>query len=141
MKSALCGKSGGSRTSLSDPVLASCLLSGRGHHGPGRDHRDAVIAAELIPGPVLLPAAGAGQAWPSAGTARALPARLHHHGHPHGHTLLEHPQAGHSPGYLIPQLPAGLLPPGITDHTADQKVRADAWPKTIQFLRQLPRPQ
>jgi dienelactone hydrolase len=112
-----------------------------GHRGPACDRPDALIPAELIPGPVLLVAAGADQVWPSAAMARALSARLRHHGDPHGHTLLEYPRAGHSLGYLIPRLPAGLLPPGITDHAADQMARADAWPKAIQFLRHLPRPQ
>jgi dienelactone hydrolase len=108
---------------------------------PYAGHPGALIPAELIPGPVLLIAAGADQVWPSADMARALSARLRHHGDPHGHTILEYPRAGHSLGYLIPRLPPGLLPPGITDHAADQMARADAWPKTIQFLRQLPQPE
>jgi uncharacterized protein len=129
----------------SPPGGAAWLLDGKplpyaDHDGPG-DRPDAVIAAELIPGPVLLLAAGADQVWPSGAMARALAARLDHHGHPHGHTLLEYLQAGHSLGYLIPRLPADLLPPGLTDRPADEKARADAWPKTIRFLRQLPRPQ
>jgi dienelactone hydrolase len=73
--------------------------------------------------------------------ARALSQRLHEHGDPHGHTVLEYPAASHSLGYLLPHLPTGLLPPDITDTTADKAARADAWPKAVTFIRQLvPRP-
>jgi hypothetical protein len=51
--------------------------------------------------------------------------------------VLEYPKAGHSLGYLIPQLPTGLLPKGITDSAEDKKARADAWPKAATFIRQL----
>jgi hypothetical protein len=68
--------------------------------------------------------------------ARALSQRLHEHGDPHGHTVLEYPQASHSLGYLIPDLPTGLLPQEITDTTEDKTARADAWPKAVTFIRQ-----
>jgi dienelactone hydrolase len=106
--------------------------------GPGCENPDALIPVEQIPGPVLLIAAGADQVWPSVGMARALSARLRQHGDPHGHTLLDYPDAGHCLGYLIPRLPGGLLPPGLSDHPADQIARADAWPKALEFLRRLP---
>ena len=77
---------------------------------------------------MLLIAAGADQVRPSAQMARSLSARLRQHGDPHGHTLLDYPRAGHSLGYLIPRLPPGLLPRGITDQPADQAARASAWP-------------
>jgi hypothetical protein len=73
--------------------------------------------------------------------ARALAQRLHEHGHPHGHTVLDYPQASHSLGYLIPRLPTGLLPREITDTTADKAARADAWPRAIMFIRQLGIPE
>jgi dienelactone hydrolase len=111
------------------------------HQGPGYENPDALIPVERVCGPVLLIAAGADQVWPSAEMARALSARLRQHGDPHGHTILDYPHAGHSLGYLIPQLPPGLLPPGITDQPAEQAARASAWPKTVQFLRRLPQPQ
>ncbi|HSZ41433.1 MAG TPA: acyl-CoA thioester hydrolase/BAAT C-terminal domain-containing protein [Trebonia sp.] len=118
------------------------LLGGRplpyaGHADPEREDADALIPAELIPGPVLLVAAGADQVWPSASMARALSRRLREHGDPHGHTILEYPAAGHSLGYLIPDLPTGLLPPDITDPAADRAARADAWPRAVAFIRQL----
>jgi hypothetical protein len=75
--------------------------------------------------------------WPSAGMARALSQRLHEHGDPHGHTILEYPRASHSLGYLIPELPAGLLPQDITDTAANKAARADAWSKAVTFIRQL----
>jgi hypothetical protein len=90
------------------------------HQQPDDQNPDALIPAERVRGPVLMIAAGADQVWPSAAMARSLSARLHQHGHPHGHTLLDYPRAGHSLGYLIPQLPPGLFPPGITDQPADQ---------------------
>jgi dienelactone hydrolase len=111
------------------------------HSGPDCENAGALIPVELVPGPVLLVAAGADQVWPSAGMARALSQRLHEHGDPHGHTVLEYPAASHSLGYLLPHLPTGLLPPDITDTTADKAARADAWPKAVTFIRQLvPRP-
>ena len=73
--------------------------------------------------------------------ARALSARLHEHGDPHGHTVLEYLKAGHSIGYLVAHLPAGLLPPDLTDGPADEAGRSDAWPKAVEFLRQLPTPE
>jgi dienelactone hydrolase len=111
------------------------------HRGPDGENADALIPVELVPGPVLLVAAGADQVWPSAEMARALSRRLHEHGDPHGHTVLEYPGASHSLGYLVPHLPAGLLPPDITDTTADRVARADAWPKVVAFIRRLETPE
>jgi hypothetical protein len=34
--------------------------------------------------------------------------------------------------------PPGLLPQEITDKAPDKKARAHAWPKAIEFIRQLP---
>jgi dienelactone hydrolase len=96
-----------------------------------------LILVEQVPGPVFLLAAGADRVWPSAAMARALSQRLRQSGDPHGHVLLEYPGAGHGIGYLIPRLPAGLLPPELTDTDRDRVARADAWPKAVQFIRQL----
>jgi dienelactone hydrolase len=111
------------------------------HSGPECENPDALIPAELVPGPVLLVAAGADQVWPSADMARALSQRMHEHGDPHGHTVLEYPKAGHSLGYLLPDLPTGLLPREITGTTADKAARADAWPKAVTFIQQLATPK
>jgi dienelactone hydrolase len=81
--------------------------------------------------------AGADHVWLSADMARALSRRLHKHGDAAGHTILEYPEAGHSVGYLLPQLPPGLLPLDITDKAADKAARVDAWPKAIEFIRKL----
>jgi dienelactone hydrolase len=108
--------------------------------GPESENADALIPVESVPGPVLLVAAGADQVWPSAGMARALSGRLRAHGDPHGHTVLDYPEAGHSLGYLIPRLPPGLLPRGLTDHPADRSARADAWPRAVRFIRRLAAP-
>jgi dienelactone hydrolase len=122
------------------PGAPAWLLHGRplpsvDHAGPDCEQADALIPVELIPGPVLLVAAGADQVWPSAAMARALSRRLGEHGDQHGHQVLEYPQAGHSLGYLLPRLPSGLLPPGITDGPEDKAARADAWPKAVAFIR------
>jgi dienelactone hydrolase len=122
-------------------LLGGHPLPCAGHQGPDCENPDALIPLERACGPVLLIAAGADQVWPSADMARALSARLRQHGDPHGHTLLDYPGAGHCLGYLIPQLPRQLLPPGLTDHPADQIARADAWPRAIEFLRHLPPPR
>ena len=117
------------------------LLDGRplpyvDHAGPECENADALIPVERVPGPVLLVAAEADQVWPSADMARALSRRLHAHGDPHGHAVLSYPQAGHSLGYLLPDLPTGLLPPDIADRAEDRAARADAWPKVVTFIRQ-----
>ena len=118
------------------------LLGGRPlpyvvHSGPDGQDPDALIPVELVPGPMLMVAAGADHVWPSADMARALSRRLHEHGDSHGHTILEYPEAGHSVGYLLPQLPPGLLPQEITDKAADKAARADAWPRAVEFIRKL----
>jgi dienelactone hydrolase len=122
------------------------LLDGRplpyvNHFGPDCGDPDALIPVELVPGPILLVAAGADRVWPSAAMARALSRRLRKHGDSHGHTILQYPEAGHSLGYLLPQRPPGLLPQEITDEAPTRAARADAWPKAIEFIRQLRTPQ
>jgi dienelactone hydrolase len=107
--------------------------------GPECEDPAALIPVELVPGPILLVAAGADRVWPSADMARAMSGRLREHGDPHGHMVLEYPEAGHSLGYLIPRLPPGLLPPDLVDEPVDQAARADAWPKVVEFVRRLAR--
>jgi dienelactone hydrolase len=105
------------------------------HFGPYSENPDAVIPAERIRGPVLLISAGADQVWPSAAMARAISKRLTSHGHTSEHRVLEYPDATHSLGSLIPQLPDGLPAPGPLDWPADQAARSDAWPKLIDFVQ------
>lgn len=121
------------------------LLGGRAlpyvdHSGPESEDADALIPVELVPGPILFVAAGADRVWPSAEMASALSGRLREHGDAHGHTVLEYPDAGHSLGYLLPQLPPGLLPPELDDEPADRAARADAWPMALEFIRRLGTP-
>jgi dienelactone hydrolase len=106
--------------------------------GPAREHPDATIPVELVPGPILMLSAGSDQVWPSASMARAKPDRRRASGHSAGDLHLQYPAAGHSVGYLIPSLPAGLLPAEFEDQPADKAARADAWPKVVEFLRRLP---
>jgi acetyl esterase/lipase len=107
------------------------------HSGPACEDPDAFIPVELIQCPVFLVSAGADQVWPSAAMARALSDRLAAHGDPHGHAVLEYPGAGHSLGYLVPHLPAGLLPEEFPDEAVDKAARSDAWQKAVDFIREL----
>lgn len=122
------------------------LLDGRplpyaNHADPADEDPGVLIPVEQVPGRVFLMAAGSDRVWPSAAMARALSRRLRQYGDPHRHVLLEYPGAGHGIGYLIPQLPAGLLPAELTDTDQDRAARADAWPKAVQFIRQLGGPR
>lgn len=121
-------------------LLAGLPLPYTAASDPDSRDEDAVIPVELVPGPMLLVSAGSDRVWPSADMARALSQRLREHGDPHGHTILEYPEAGHSVGYLLPQLPAGLLPTAITDQVPDQAARADAWPRAVEFIWRLAAP-
>lgn len=119
------------------------MLDGRSlpyveYSGPACQNPDAIIPVELVPGPILMISAGADQVWPSASMARAISDRRRASGSSAGDLHLEYPAAGHSVGYLIPSLPAGLLPPDLEDQPADKAARADAWPKVVEFLRRLP---
>ncbi len=103
--------------------------------GPECDDPAALIPVEKVPGPIMLVSAGSDGVWPSAPMARAISERLCEHGDRHGHVSLEYPDAGHALGYLVPDLPDGLLPPGVPDDTATRNARLDAWPRVIEFLR------
>lgn len=105
--------------------------------GLGCEYPAALIAVERINGPVMLVAAGADEVWPSAPMAKAISQRLRAHGDPWGHRLLEYPDAGHTLGYLRPDLPAGVLPADLDDSPVTQAARADAWPQVLRFLRDL----
>jgi len=118
------------------------LLGGRPlpyltHSGPDSADPDPLIPIELVRGPVFLVGAGADRVWPSAEMAQALADRLRAGGHRSGHTLLVYPDAGHSTGYLVPELPAGLLPGDLVDEASDRAARADAWPRAVDFVRGL----
>ena len=105
--------------------------------GPDCDDPAALIAVEHINGPVMLVAAGADEVWPSASMAKAISERLRAHGDRYGHRFLEYPDAGHTLGYLRPDLPASVLPADLDDSPATQTARADAWRQVLRFLRNL----
>lgn len=105
------------------------------HAGPDCEDPAAVIPVERVLGPIMLVSAGRDGVWPSAPMARAISERLADHGHAYGHVLLEYADAGHALGYLVPDLPEGLLPPGVPDDFATRNARLDAWPRVIEFLR------
>ena len=106
--------------------------------GPDCGNPEAIIAVERIPGPILLISAGADEVWPSGAMARAISARLDSKGHLQGHKLLEYPGAGHSLGYLLPGVPSSPVALHLTDLPETRAARADAWPKTVEFIRSCP---
>lgn len=115
------------------------LIDGRplpyaGQDNLREDDPRVVIPVERVPAAILMISAGADEVWPSADMARAMQERLRASNHPFGYQLLEYPEAGHSLGYLVPDLPAGLPPSGVTDRPADHAARRDAWPKTVRFV-------
>jgi hypothetical protein len=67
--------------------------------------------------------------------AHAIVARLRSHRFAHAVTLLAFPNAGHGVGYLLPNDPF-YLPTGGTV-PADQRARAEAWPRLLSFLGSL----
>ena len=116
-------------------LLDGSALSYVSHLGPHTEDPATVIPVERIRGPILLVSAGADQVWPSAAMARAISKRLDSLGHTWGHSVLEYPDATHSLGYLIPNLPDDLLPPDLIDLPSDRAARSDAWPKVLDFIR------
>jgi len=78
---------------------------------------------EHIDGPVMLVAAAADEVWPSAPMAKAFSQRRAH-GDRYGHRLLEYGDAGHTLGYLRPDLTGSLLPADLDNTLArDQPAR------------------
>ncbi|MGC8487976.1 MAG: acyl-CoA thioester hydrolase/BAAT C-terminal domain-containing protein [Clostridia bacterium] len=125
------------------PGRPAWLLQGRplptaDDFGPECDRPEAIIPVERVPGPMLLIAAGTDEIWPSLPMARAISERLKRHGDRYGHRVLEYPGTKHSLGYLVPQIPAGLLPEDTEDDAQTQAARADALGHVIRFLRDLP---
>jgi dienelactone hydrolase len=125
------------------PGWPAWLLQGRplptaDEFGPECDRPEAIIPVERIPGPMLLIAAGADEIWPSLPMARAISERLKAHGDRYGHRVLEYPGTKHSLGYLVPEIPAGLLPEDTEDDAETKAARDDALGEVIRFLRDLP---
>lgn len=119
------------------PGSAAWLLDGRplpysDDQDPGTDPA-VVIAAERVSAAIMMISAGRDEIWPSADMARAIQARREARAHPYRDELAEYPDAGHSLGYLVPDLPAGLLPADVAERPADREARADAWPKALRF--------
>ena len=102
--------------------------------GPDSDVPEALIPVERIPGPVLLVSAGRDQVWPSTPMARAISERLNRLGHTFGHLLLDYPEAGHGVGFLTPAVRTSKC----STSDADERARADAWPKVLAFIDDAP---
>ncbi len=106
------------------------------------DHPDAMIRVERIRGSVLLVCGEEDKLWPACTMARQLKARSATEHGPRVR-ILAYPGAGH--GVLGPQVPRGderyarLARWGGTPESMN-RVRADAWPKVIEFLRTALRP-
>ncbi len=95
---------------------------------------EAVIAVEKINGPMLLISGGKDELWPSTPMAEAMMERLDKARFPHKHVHLSYPDASHSVGG-----PPATPLPGTTasgQFLANQAAKADAWPKTLAFLKE-----
>lgn len=88
------------------------------------------IPVDAVPGQLLLVSAGADEVWPSAEMARSLAARRR----PGDHELLEYPEATHALGYLVPDLPLGLLARDLGDSAPTRAAREDAFPRVVRFV-------
>jgi dienelactone hydrolase len=112
----------------------------RPHDGGRADHPAAVeparIRVEDIAGPVLVIGGGDDQVWDSGGMASAIAARRAAAGRPT--EALIYPQAGHAiggPGWS-PTTGHNAGPMKLGGQPdADARAAADAWPKTLAFLR------
>jgi uncharacterized protein len=106
------------------------------------DHPDAMIAVERIGGSVLLVCGEEDNLWPACTMARQLKARSVKEDGP-SVRILAYPGAGH--GVFGPPVPrsderyARLARWGGTPEGMN-RVRSDAWPKVIDFLRTALRP-
>lgn len=103
-------------------------------------HPESAIPVERIAGPVLLLCGEDDKLWPSCPMARAVKARRDGAAGALETTLLAYPDAGHFG--VGPQLPAGAdVPAMITMFGGSQEgnvaARADGWPRTITFLKQV----
>lgn len=102
---------------------------------------EAEIAVERIAGPILLVSSDDDGLWPSADMAERIVARLKARGFRHGVTHLNYVGAGHAVfgpplGAMAPQQAARLVSLGGTAEGVSA-ARADVWPKTVAFLKQV----
>lgn len=117
-----------------DIVIRRPLDKGRAAH-PGRIAA-ARIEVEKIAAPVLLVAGSDDQVWDSAGMAQAIDARRRAAGLPTEALIYE--GAGHalSPSGWTPTTQYNVGPVKFGGTPAlDARAQADAWPRTIAFLR------
>ncbi|WP_143022516.1 acyl-CoA thioester hydrolase/BAAT C-terminal domain-containing protein [Lentzea jiangxiensis] len=104
---------------------------------------DTEVPVERIAGGVLLISSGQDDGWPSTELSDVALRRLKDHDHPFAHEHVVYPEAGH----LIagpPHRPATEVTypgPGVTfsgggTPQATAHARADAWKRTVEFLRE-----
>jgi len=91
---------------------------------------NAPIPVERIRGRVLLVCGGADAFWHSCPMAQAIVERRR----PQPTTLLEYPDAGHGVGDPVPNVPRHLAAEEGRTRLANDRARADAWPKLLRFL-------
>lgn len=99
----------------------------------------SAMPVEDIDGPLLLACGGSDEVWDSCEASHRIIERLDRHHSPHRHVLLDYPRAGHGGGEFYPYDPLSVA--GEGDRVgrtpfANQKARADSWPKLIHFLGQ-----
>jgi dienelactone hydrolase len=96
------------------------------------DEPRAVIPVERIRGPLFLACGGRDSVWNSCAYSNAIVDRLEEAGDRDGHRLHAYRGAGHGLGTLAPYQP--LSGADNPTHAADQRARADVWPRVLEFL-------
>jgi dienelactone hydrolase len=96
------------------------------------DEPRAVIPVERIRGPLVLVCGARDSTWNSCAHSKAIVDRLEAAGERDGHRLHAYRGAGHGLGSLAPYQPIAAA--GNPTHAADQRARADVWPRVLEFL-------
>ena len=96
------------------------------------DDPDAVLADELIHGPIFLVCGGLDGIWISCLYQRAIQSRLATVGHPYPDEMHVYRRAGHGVGALLPYLTGA--PNRAFLNPADERAREALWPKLLAFL-------
>jgi dienelactone hydrolase len=96
------------------------------------DEPRAVIPVERIRGPLFLVCGGRDSTWNSCAHSNAIVDRLEAAGDRDRHRLHAYRGAGHGLGSLAPYQPVSAA--DNPTHAADQRARADVWPRVLEFL-------
>jgi dienelactone hydrolase len=96
------------------------------------DDPNAVLADELIHGPIFLVCGGMDATWISCPYQRAIQSRLASLGHPYRDEMHFYRRAGHAVGALLPYV---VVAPNHTFlNPEDKRAREALWPRLLAFL-------